>query len=347
MTSVTKGLSLACTLLALSLLAPACGATPSDTELIQAPVIFGTDNRVEFASLTDPNFIRYANATAILFGSTALSCSGSTCSLNSLTPYSLGGTPTGTRPLCSNVRFRLQQKVGVSACSAFLVGPDLVATAGHCVGAPPNTPFPPCGGNTPPGFPLKVIFGFAADASGNTPASVPSSQVYTCTGTPLGAYIVDSNGNPVEDWAIMKMDRIVQGRVPLVPRYSGQVQNTELGALGHPENLPLKMARQSFVKIDNPADAVHFWASSDVFPGSSGGPVVNLATGVAEGIVTNAPPGHYVDASDGSGGLCAALNVCSDASGCPVGGFDLYTRMPFAARHGKVPLHRAIVSAIL
>lgn len=321
-------------LCAVALTATACGSYDGGDSAealgeVHEKTIYGADNRVEYTAITDPGLRTRANATAALFGTNAISCSGGNCSLTALSTFTSATTPTATRPLCANVPFK-NQKQG-AFCSGFLVAPNVIATAGHCV-TQIDVPIPACTN-------LSLVFGFNADASGNTVTNVPSSDVYQCVGTPKGLY---TNS---EDWALVQLDRNVTGRTPMVAQYSGPLMHRELAAFGYGLGLPLKMARDAQVKGDDPADPIHFLASSDIFPGNSGGPVVDVTTGTADGLATNAP-GHFVDASDGQGGLCAALTVCSDApgsNGCP--GWILYTRMTRVAQQGKLPLHAALIAS--
>jgi hypothetical protein len=323
-------------LCAVALAATACGsydpaAPAEEVGSTQQKTIYGADNRVEYPAITNPRLRTRADATAALFGTNATSCSGSTCNLTALSAFTTATTPSGTRPLCNNVRFKNQ--LAGAFCSGFLVAPNVVATAGHCVTGL-NVPIPACTN-------LSLVFGFNADANGNTVTSVPSRDVYRCVGTPKGLY---TNS---EDWALVQLDRNVTGRTPMIAQYSGPLMHRELAAFGYGLGLPLKMARDAHVKGDDPADPGHFLISSDIFPGNSGGPAVDVTSSIATGLATNAP-GHFVDASDGKGGLCAALQVCSDApgsTGCP--GWILYTRMTHAARQGKLPLHSALVSTVL
>jgi hypothetical protein len=182
----------------------------------------------------------------------------------------------------------------------------------------------------------EPLRGFTADAAGNGPTSVPNSN-YDSAGVLPGTPAVGA------DWAVFKVDRVVTGRTPIIVRYSGALDDApERVAFGHPNGLLQKTAPGAFMRA-NTADGVHSQIDSDIFP-NSGGPAMNLDTGVAEGLCTNAPD-HHVDSTDANGNVCAALNVCNSATGCA--GYILYTRTTFAAQQAHLPLHAALTMAAI
>lgn len=303
------------------------------------PVVFGVDNRIEYVNIPEVRLKSLADSVAGMFVAPLVSCTPPNCTLAPLAPPAGGITQAShpaTRPYCSSVPF--QNQFGGAWCTAFLVGPDLFATAGHCLAA--KNAAPTC---NQVGGAFKVVFGFHADAAGNSPNNkvVPSSDVYTCTGTPVGAH------TDAEDWAFFKVDRVVAGRIPLISNHAGPLRVSEEHVVyGFPHSVPLKMARDSWIKVDNPLDAVRIGVLADTFPGNSGGPIINIMTGVAVGFASYGADWDYVDVfgSPGNPSPCAAVNVCSMTSGCPSAGvWNGYTRMTWAAQQGKLPLHSALV----
>jgi V8-like Glu-specific endopeptidase len=86
------------------------------------------------------------------------------------------------------------------------------------------------------------------------------------------------------DWAIVKLDRNVEGRQPLSIRREGQIQdNQAVYVIGHPRGLPQKYAGNASVR--NNQATTHFVANLDVFGGNSGSPVFNDSTHEVEGIL--------------------------------------------------------------
>jgi hypothetical protein len=322
----------------------ACGAAEDGAlESRDDSVVFGTNDLVEFAAVADPRLKKLADATAGMFLGDTVRCEGGTCELSLVQPFNQASTPTAnpdvpggpfSRSLCPGERF--ENQLAGAVCSAFLVGADLFATAGHCLcsnGA--------CGCNG-----RKVAFGFKSDAAGqNTQWHVPEADVYTCTGTPAARY---ANG---EDWAFFRVDRPVASRAPMIIQRTGELLKGELAGVGHPNGLPLKVARNGQVKVDSPTETFTFSANLDSSLGSSGGPVIDTATGVVTGIHVTAPYWNYIDGQTSSGSLCAKTNTCSATTGCdpyflfsPWGG---ETRMTYAAAQGRVPLHAALIVAAL
>ena len=176
-------------------------------------------------------------------------------------------------------------------CSGFLVAPDIIATAGHCIRNSTecdNTAF---------------VFGFVMQ-NANTPVlSVPSEEIYYCT--EIIAREEFGNG---ADWALIHVDREVDNHVPLSFRQEGKVpNNAPLIVIGHPSGLPRKYAGGANVRDNNPVD--HFVANLDTYGGNSGSAVFNQDTLQVEGILVRG------EADFVNNGGCLVSNQCSD-SGC-------------------------------
>jgi hypothetical protein len=275
---------------------------------LEESIVFGQDNRLEFGALTDPRLIGWANATAALFPDGGLTCSATSCTLGT-SPLAAGDVGAGTfLPLCSNERFRSQQ--AGAGCTGFLVGPDLVATAGHCVQTQAACET------------TNVVFGFSADASGgNVRTSIPRADIYACVD--LVAQVFDG-GTTGNDWALFRVDRQVTSRTPIGVRRTGSVPNdATLVAAGHLHGLPLKITTSGGVR-ENFASAPKFQSNLDASPGNSGSPVINLVTGLAEGIITSGPTPDW-QAITQNGTQCATARVCSDTTGCGGGPFPGWT----------------------
>ena len=317
-----------------------CGVEPStkadDAALVSSPIVFGTDGRTEYLAITEPPLQIGARATAALSTSNVVVCSGATCSLTAVSPWTTAPTASGELPLCTDVRFRNQGRM--PHCSAILVGTQTFMTAAHCLVGTVATQ-PSCTPNGP-ALPIVAYFGFNADASGTAATTIPSSDAYTCTSV-QGSYIEGS-----EDWAVFTVDRPVTGRVPLIVDYTGlgTPLGGAVGVVGYPNGLPLKAAAGGAVKINDPSDLKYFHSSTDAFHGNSGGPVIDMVTGVAVG-VTNSGPVYDFSDSVVSSQHCAETIVCSDTTGCN-GGWSTQLRTSHAAKQGNVPLHPALVSTL-
>jgi hypothetical protein len=310
----------------------ACDGGPEEGELevetVSQPVIFGADTRLEYGELTDPRMFRLADATAALFDESDVSCSAGTCSLTTQ-PFEDADTDEGWKDLCDDVAFKGQEKGAF--CTAFLVAPDLMATAGHCLGC--------TSGGCPPCDDQKVIFGFTATANGTADTSVPYANRYTCVGTPAGR-LTDE-----EDWAVFRIDRAAEGRTPLIVNYSDKLLDDEMMIAGNPDGLPMKVTRNGSIKHDS--DPLWFGTNLDAFGGNSGSPVVDYRTGVVDGIHVRRPYAHYLAVSEGFLNKCATENVCSATSGCsPNYGVAWAQETRFSLAAQEVPLHAALFAAV-
>jgi V8-like Glu-specific endopeptidase len=275
------------------LLAPSCSSNAPGNEPIQraeSPLIYGTDDRIEYAAITDPAVRQWADATALISNDSIVQCSGSTCNI-------LSGVVAG--PPCPGT---IYTQPAAGDCTAFLIGPDVIATAGHCA----NPSFYLLDGTNVTGDParakLRIVFGWVNDAQGHAPTSVPASNVYQVTSL---VSLIQSNS---DDSGVMRLDRPVTGRVPLRTRHAGVVPSgAHLMLIGYPMGIPLKVVTQGSV-TDKTFDAF-FKSDVDATSGNSGSPVINKDTGRVEGILT-AGPGiqEFVDAVAPDGTICQREN---------------------------------------
>jgi hypothetical protein len=148
------------------------------------------------------------------------------------------------------------------------------------------------------------------------------------------------------DWAVFEVDRVVKGRTPLIVNYtSGLDTDRELALSGHPNGLPLKLARDGFVADD--AEAESFGHSLDAYGGNSGSPIVDYNSGVVVGIHAKRPYWHFTRDTDDDG-TCAMDTVCSSTTGCSVNfgttEWARATRIEMAA--GDIPLHAALTMVV-
>ena len=282
----------------------ACGTDhprPDGLAATQQEVIYGTDDRQEVGELTNPQQIAWADATVSFFTDSEVSCSGGSCDLATRI---YGDTQGGTfLPLCSGERF-VGQPQG-AGCSGFLIAPDLVATAGHC-------------------FPSQldcdraaIVFGFAGDASGTASTSVPEADVYGCSEIVAQALERDSlDALGDEDFALLRLDRPVTDRAPLPIRQAGIVPDTaSLATLGSLLGLPIKYSPGASLRSNSPENA-KFEANLDAAPGNSGGPVLDVTSGLVEGIISNGPGIGFINETQPDGTICQRTTHCDDLTGC-------------------------------
>jgi len=280
---------------------PQCSAAPDDeTETIgqdEGAVVYGSDDREDHGAF-DAEERRLATSVAAIFSSGSVSCSAGSCTL-STGAYTQGRVADMEwQPLCAGDP-DLNKRSGAN-CTAFLVGPGQIATAGHCISAATMAT-------------KRFVFGFNADAAGDNPVTVvPESDVYSCA-TLTTSYT--GSGGSDTDWSLCTLDRLAANRPVLPVSY---VDSATLGlavqGFGHSLGLPLKHGGGATLKGVSLLERIEF--NLDVFGGNSGGPLLG-ANGVVLGITVTNPTYDYTKVSAPGGGFCAQRVVCSDSTGCP------------------------------
>lgn len=192
--------------------------------------------------------------------------------------------------LCSGERF--YNELSVSRCSGFLVAPDIVVTAGHCVQNEND-----CAN-------FKWVLDFKDGA-----AKTSAEKVFSCE----NIISRDLNDENSLDYAVLRLDRPVTGRKFFRIRTSGVVsKGAGLVLIGHPSGLSTKVAAGAIVRSSS-ADH-YFETNTDSFGGNSGSAVINAETGVVEGILVRGDSDFdIVDGPDGN--RCRVERVCAN-DGC-------------------------------
>jgi Trypsin-like peptidase domain len=176
-------------------------------------------------------------------------------------------------------------------CSGFLVAPDVVATAGHCVKSQADLAT------------IRFVFGFRMIDGARVRTNFPADDVYA--GASLIGRQLMSDGT---DWALVRLDRPAVGRKPVNVRSTGKVgAKQSLYVIGHPCGLPQKYAPRARVR-DNTPDTF-FVANLDTYGGNSGSPVFNSSSNAVEGILVRGE-NDFV-----SRGSCYVSMVCP-TTGC-------------------------------
>lgn len=284
-----------------------------DCGLIRRVSIYGDDNREEYCA-RDLVLRSLADAVVGLFKD------------NSGVAEKDGRFYFRQRALAQSQRLsdgqRFADQPAAGFCTGFLVGDDLVVTAGHCVRdhlpgpAAPRDHAGACREN--PDHPgaaylnqgefcedIRFVFGFRKDLGGVIPRSVDASQVFRCK------QVVKHSLAGGPDYTVVRLDRKA-ARVPLaIDRgNSGLAENRGLFVIGHPSGLPLKIAGDARVtaagrdvtvndRMGSPVkwvDGGHsFMANLDTFGGNSGSPVFNARTLLVEGILVKGDSDYEAD----------------------------------------------------
>lgn len=228
-------------------------------------VIYGDDDRKDlYHPNNDQMLLESARSTAILVFDRDLIT-------NTATPEVIG-LPTKTfkqrMGVCEKEPFSNQISPGF--CSGFLVGPDLFVTAGHCIEDQDG-----CDG-------ISMVFGFGLGKENQDLSRVDAKNVYHCKSIVRRELQQTNEG---VDYAVIKLDRAVEGRAPLKLRRTGAVHvGDAIATIGHPSGLPTKItdgAKVRSIKAEQP----FFMANLDTYGGNSGSAVFNMVTGEVEGIL--------------------------------------------------------------
>ena len=246
--------------------------------------MYGADDRQDVYAFGDAAWAARAQAfSAVVVDRTTLDVSD---------PDAIG-LPAGTLQqafdLCAGERFATQPAAGL--CSATLIAPDLVLTAGQCIddAACSTTAF---------------VFDYAM-TSATVRHPITSADVYSC------AAVVARSVTPAVDYAVVRLDRAVVGRTPatLAPGTSPLALGRDLLVAGHPSGLPLKLAGDGAVRDPRAATTDFFVARLDTFGGGSGAGVFDARSKQLVGIAVRGAADYVV------AGGCNRVNACPE-TGC-------------------------------
>ncbi len=219
------------------------------TTLANNKAIYGVDSRIDINDSKNPMHQELASSVAALVPHyvTRQETQESVSFMN----LTLGDSSN----VCSGERFSHQQTV--STCTGFLVAPNKLVTAGHCIRTESDCED------------AQWVFDYKLGTEkDNFIESIPNSSVYSCkrvVKSSLGVFIK-------KDWALIELDRNVVGRRPLKLNTNKPSKNDKVFTIGTPSGLPLKVATGSVrsLKISN-----YFRTTLDTFAGNSGSPVFN------------------------------------------------------------------------
>lgn len=248
----------------------------------QFKVVYGADDRLDIRDVTDPALVEAARSTAAMIASTKIVTDENgkiTLSTENLRTHinACEGEPFTEQPSSAN-------------CSGFLVAPDLVVTAGHCmVSADKCSTY-------------KWVFDYRLDTPGVESVELKSENIYNCTEIVKQVLTEDT----LNDYAVVRLDRPVTDRQPLKFRTEGRPALAEkLVVIGHPSGIPTKVAGGAEIKAfqDN-----FFTANLDTYGGNSGSAVLNAETLEVEGILVRGNADYNFDFEH----MCRSTNYLPD-----------------------------------
>jgi V8-like Glu-specific endopeptidase len=221
-------------------------------------VIYGEDDRLDIFESNDNLMKEIALSTAAQILNRNLSEVDGVFTIKA-------GTLTDSG-MCKSERFANQP--AAANCSGFLVAPDVLVTAGHCINVESD-----CQNHA-------WVFDFANTTEEQKSFTFNKDQVYHCS------KIIERKKDQITmaDYSVLKLDRPVVGRAPLKFRTEGKTADDAVfTVIGYPSGLPAKITAAADMR--NNKNPIFFVTNSDTYGGNSGSAVVDARTGIVEGIL--------------------------------------------------------------
>ena len=245
-------------------------------------VIYGEDDRLDLYETTDSLHLDLARSTAAMINNSKISTTGDVTIIS--------GSTLSSRGICKTAKFAKQMTA--ANCSGFLVGEDLLVTAGHCIRTQSD-----CDSS-------RWVFDFAVEVNGESASKVPTSSVYKCK----SIISRDLNRGSKNDFALLRLEKKVTDRPVLKVRTEGKVSdNTAIVVIGHPIGLPTKVAAGANIRTNT--NSIYFNANLDTFGGNSGSAVFDANTGTVEGILVRGETDYIYDNAQG----CRVPKQCTNS----------------------------------
>ncbi len=173
--------------------------------------------------------------------------------------------------VCSNSQYA--EEAHASVCTAFLVAPDVVATAAHCVKTVEDC--------------KKSLWAFDY-TSGGLQIKTKAQNIVRCT--EILATKTDNN----QDYTFFKISKKITDRPILeFQREYEPNKKDELMIIGHPFGMPMMLTDN--VKVKTQVGHFKVILKADTASGNSGSPVINKANGKVVGIFLNGDPDFNVN----------------------------------------------------
>jgi len=154
----------------------------------------------------------------------------------------------------------------------------------------------------------KFVFDFiVTENKKESPSLIANKNIFNCSKL-LRVESPKTDHVDSKDYAVIQLDRKVDGRTPLKLRSEGQLNiNDSVIMIGHPLGLPLKIAGNAGVRS---IEDIFFRANLDAFGGNSGSPVINAKSLEVEGMLVDGE----IDFAEDSDGYCYVSKKCNDNS---------------------------------
>lgn len=239
---------------------------------IRPNVIYGIDDRLDYYESSDSSMKKLSKGVAAQIRDTNLVLENGEIILKSKTLFDKG--------ICADEPFSKQP--AAANCSGFLIKPDVLVTAGHCV-----TSLLSCEN-------FSWVFDYVNTVDEKSNFSFRPEQVYKC----VEIIKREKNSTTGSDFAVLRLDRPVLNRTILPIREVGSVNpDAVFTTIGFPSGLPLKITTGGVMR-DNSKE--HFFVlNSDTYHGNSGSPVIDTRTGLVEGILVRGDTDFVESSEDG------------------------------------------------
>lgn len=256
-------------------------------------VVYGEDNRKDLYESMNPLYKILANSTAGMVSNRALHRDAD----GSFSVPRQVSLEDGMN-LCPSEKF--SQQPLLANCSGFLVGDDILVSAGHCFKGRAEGS---CQTHS-------WVFGLKMESDDQINLdTISQDNVYRCK------RVIKAVLNENEDFAVIQLDRKVVNRKPLKFRTQGKLsKDAGLVVIGHPTMMPLKVSDGGTVLANS--NPYQFTTSLDTFQGNSGSAVFDSRTGMLEGILVSGKT-DYIPSDTKDPESCVVVNTCDmDGSNC-------------------------------
>jgi V8-like Glu-specific endopeptidase len=236
--------------------------------------IFGADNRHPLTETSPASKIARSTAIAVLSSNFSINKTGRIDLDNDRMTNLCKDEPMFNEPSLSY------------SCTGFLIAPDLLVTAGHCVYAV-NSEHEELKHETKLACEaFSWLFDFQRlNSSEAETKDLNSDRLFHCKEI---IYARQTQSAPFLDYALIQLDRPALGRTPFKLASQSVVVGTPVAMLGFPFGTPMKYTDSARVTLDNPLRD-SFLTSLDAFEGNSGSPVFNTAREIV-GILVGGTP---------------------------------------------------------
>ena len=251
----------------------------------QLKVIYGEDNRVDADQTSNSQFLELSESTAAMISNSKLvELNNEQMIINSKTLQETG--------VCASERF--SEQLAAASCSGFLVAPDKMVTAGHCIRSQAD-----CEN-------YSWVFNYKAVYENQSEHIIDKQDIYGCK----AIISQELNSSTQNDYALIQLERENVFQTPLKYRTSGKPKAGDaLVVMGYPSGLPLKIADGAAIR--GAVGEVFFTANLDTYGGNSGSAVINTQSGLVEGILVRGEQDYVYNPEKG----CRESNRVPDMAG--------------------------------